>query len=176
MNETTFDKVISQENKDLILKVIKIRKDLGNLIDIEDFINISKEIINKSNIFSFSSEVAEKFINKKQPVFKLKINEESDLYKKIDFKKISEELNNTNDEKKIISNKSNKIISEYVVSEIIRSISDYIDDIIDSNETIKKIIEDVDRETGMDNRYFLTNIYSIRIANGNNLIFLSYFN
>jgi len=162
----TLDKIINDEDKELLLKIIRIKKDLTDLIDRQDFINKMRETIKESDTFDFSSEVAEKFIDYELPIFKIKVKETTELFKLIDFK------NKDDDDKK---NRYLDLITEKIFNEIINEISNYIEGIMENDSKIQELMAEIDKENKNLRNFFMSNIYTVRIGASNNLIYLTYF-
>ena len=168
----SLDSKITKEDKELFIKILKIRKDLTNFINLEDFIEEMKKLIKSSKSFDFRSQVAEEYIDKKNPIFKLRVKDDTDLYNDLNFNKMKSEINSTN--QPLINSATSKV-TDKIYKEIIYNMSDYFKSIIDNDDEIKEIIENIKNENNNLNfNFFLSNMYSIRIGAIDNIIYLTY--
>jgi len=158
MSDTNLNLIENDDDLESLNKINAVRKRLMRYITIEKFIDFVKESIKSSKSFSFRTANAEKYIDKNNPSFILRMNN-----LEIDKKKI-------NDEKylKDITNDITVLIKE----EIINNISDFLIKEISNNEEIKEIYNSLDDE--FKNPSFI-NVFVIRVAPQDNMIYLNYF-
>lgn len=75
--------VLVNEEKDIrdLQLLMRVRNNIMNYVDLENTVDIIREVINKSENFSFRSKQAEQFIDTKKPVFVIKLDDK-DLHAK----------------------------------------------------------------------------------------------
>lgn len=155
MPTDTIDRIMEQDNTsyERASEFINIRKNLQACIDMEKFIDRMKEIINNSKSFSFRSDRAERYIDKKNPIFILK---SKNLPEDIQKKSMSE-----------IDRITDKI-KNVLQKEIINSASNALRECINV-EDYGKVFKEEDTIT------LLTSIYIMRLSTIDNCIYLSWF-
>ncbi|QPI17034.1 hypothetical protein [Staphylococcus phage vB_StaM_SA1] len=75
--------VLVNEEKDIrdLQLLMRVRNNIMNYVDLENTVDIIREVIKKSENFSFRSKQAEQFIDVKKPVFVIKLDD-SNLHAK----------------------------------------------------------------------------------------------
>ena len=136
------DGVTNSLNEDEIKKiseVLKLKKDIMSYLNMEEFIESAKNIIDSSSIFEFRSKVARNYIDKKNPSFVLKI-------KDIDI--LNEMLSYSDPRKEV-----NKLLQKDIISKISKLLTDNI------NNSKNRLFEQFPKEI---TEFILSNIYVIR--------------
>ena len=108
------DGITNSLNEDEIKKiseVLKLKKDIMSYLNMGEFIENAKNIIDNSSIFEFRSRVARNYIDKKNPSFVLKI-------KDIDI--LNEMLSYSDPRKEV-----NKLLQKDIISKISKSNEEY---------------------------------------------------
>ena len=140
---------------------IIFKNNLMNAIGIDNFIDNVREIINNCEHFEFRSSRAEKFINKNNPIFIIKLKDE--YYKKY------KDMNLTKED--ILDNITDEVVN-FIRDDIITNVSAYINDAIFKNEKLVEYFNTFD-QTIKD--IAISNIYGIRNSIADNIIYLEYF-
>ena len=151
----------NEDDLESLQNFIVFRNNLMSAIGIDTFIDTVREIIKSSEHFEFRSHRTEKFINKLQPIFIIKLKDE--YYKKyatMNFK-----------DTKVADNITDEVV-EYIREDIISNVSSYLNDTIFKNEELREYFGKFD-ETIKD--IAISNIYGIRNSIPDNIIYLEYF-
>lgn len=152
------DTLITDEDMKNINKLNEIKKDIMSYIDMDKFIDLMRDAINKSENFEFKSERSSRFIEKDQPNFILK------------SKLLAIDKKTVNDKQKL--NKITEDICQLVFEEIISEVSKELSYMFKDNENIDNLFKDIPEDL---KDIYLTNIYTIRLNPVENIINILYF-
>lgn len=131
---------LNEEEIKKVAKALQLKRDIMSYLDINEFIEKTRRIIDNSDIFEFRSNVARLYIDKKNPQFVLKIKDEN-LLNEILQKK------NPRDE-----------IAKLLQHEIIKNISELLTEALKKSNN-NNLFEDIPEEI---TKFVLSNIYVIR--------------
>ena len=67
---------LNEEETKQVAEILKLKKDIMSYINMNDFIEETRKIIDKSSVFEFRSKVARLYIDKKNPSFTLRIKDD----------------------------------------------------------------------------------------------------
>lgn len=159
MENTTLDSIFSQEDKEEMEKIQSIRRNILKYIGITKFIDIVRDLIDKSKYFQFTSATKRKFINTHTPIFTIKyINP-----------KFNEKMINSNNQKYIDKEINNTVV--LINNDILKNVSISILEIINNDVNLSKIYESLDE----DIRFFLwSTIFEFKVSLKDNIIYMRY--
>lgn len=153
----TLKNILSDEDIKQYNELLEVKSDLMTIIGIKNLINFISDVIEETSGISFRSQVAKDYIDLREPIFKLKMD---DL--KIDTSKI-EDLDYLDN----ITNNVTDFINKNIISRVSEFLSENIENNPDLKESFNKLSEEVRNIT-------FINTYSIRISPLDNLIYLKY--
>lgn len=130
---------LNEEEINKIKEVLKLKKDIMSYLNMGEFINKTRNIIDDSEIFEFRSKVARNYIDKKNPSFTLRIKDEN----------IHQEMLTYKDPR----NEVNKLLQKDIIGKISKLLTDSI------NNSNNKLFDAVPKDV---TEFILSNIYVIR--------------
>lgn len=130
---------LNEEEINKIKEVLRLKKDIMSYLNMGEFINQARDIIDNSNIFEFRSKVARNYIDKKNPSFTLRIKDEN----------IHQEMLTYKDPR----NEVNKLLQKDIIGKISKLLTDSI------NNSNNKLFDSVPKDI---TEFILSNIYVIR--------------
>lgn len=150
-----------EHNPDLLnsmSKNLNIKKTLMSCMDMEKFIEKTKEIVDSSEHFRFKNDRSKKFIDHKNPVFLLSCTLLDDVKVK----------DNKPDEVDKWSDKITPLIRD----ELVHQFSDYVTECVSDKDKFDLLFKNLPEEFSST---YLTRIYIVNVNPAENVIILKYF-
>lgn len=144
--------LLNKEEVEQLKNALELKKNIISYLNMDSFIEHTRDVIEKSENFAFRSIASKLYIDKKQPVFVLKLKDESLL---TEIKKSTNPIDR---------------VSKLLQMEIIQNISKLLTDCI--KEESNNIFEGIPKEI---TEFVISNIYVIRSNIKDNNIQLFFF-
>lgn len=152
-----FSNIANKTDIDQLNDLMRLRKDLMTFIGTDNLIKYVTAVIDSTDKLEFRSDHARKYIDKKKPVFILKMK---DLV-----------INNkTKDESYL--NQITDDITRYVNDNLITKIGDYFKNALETNEELKEAYDFLSEEIRHPS---FINVYLLKVNPSDNYISLSYY-
>lgn len=152
-----------QEDAEMITKLISIRNNALNAIGMENYVNFARDLIDNCQSFSFTTEIARKYIDQKNPLFNLTLIDpyHADYMKAVSTKNLNPE------ERK---DDFNDYIMEFIQEEITGPLSEKLSRTILEDEDLNRQYEELDTTA---RRLLSSNLYAVSVSDPrDNKIFL----
>lgn len=149
--------VLIGEEKDIrdLQLLMRIRNNIMNYVDVENTIDIIRNVINDSENFSFRSKQAEKFIDVKKPVFVIKLDD-----RELSAKNKQSFEGSESDYQSYINNYE-KDVADKLDREVLKYIGKAIFDSIKDDSELDRLLKDNELEM---KDLMITNIYVYKLS------------
>lgn len=130
---------LSEKETKQVAEILKLKKDIMSYINMNDFIEETRKIIDNSSIFEFRSKVARMYIDKKNPSFALRIKDDLLLQNLL--------------KEKDPRDRANKLLQKEIINNISKLLTESLD------KSNNKVFNEFPKELS---NFILSNIYIIR--------------
>lgn len=144
--------LLNNEEIEQLKKALELKRDIISYLNMESFIDNTRNIIDESETFDFRNSSSRLYIDKRQPVFILKLKDENTLKDMIKRKDARDEVS--------------KLLQVEIIQNISRLLTDCIKD--EQSDLFSGIPEDI-------KEFVISNIYVIRCNIQENNIQLFFF-